>query len=1140
MHSTEAVLKSVQSGAISLDELAPDAFEDLIVEIVRTEYGTFGESASITRDRRYDVDIVVREHKRGPFSLNDEMHFIEAKCYRKSLSLDTAAKAYCAAIRYRPRSLTIACKTAVQPQPLDYGRALFGDGRVTQLFILNLRRALSLEALDPILGESPGDVRAPLFRLQSWQIWRRTTFTGELVATSEMVPSLVIADNEATYDLIMLVGKSNGNSIPEFYLSCEGSKRVPPREVSSFGEVARIDFPLTTAMISRCSGSAELVAVDGIRLTSETIRLPRFEVEASRLILPDLRRDISAQWGHQLKKRNGPRVLLLHGEGGIGKTYLCERIAAALQEKTGTRCAHIAVDSATSHLTFFRLLLSILFPPDTDRSEGLVFEQEAIQSLFHSLDSNSQTDSSVAGNGQAALGLTGIDLHAQITLVAKLIATRSSSVAIFLSNCQHLTPELILGVRALLVALDQFGWNNCRIVCEYRDQSGATNLYLQEFVEGVLADRIGNAVAFELEGVDATTLKKTVNALFPGSEARPVVASLIRKTAGNPFLLENLLQHYRDQGIIVPAKSAGYTIVDHARFSAVESHVSEGIQHLLTQRLKYLDSILQESTGETDLASRILGLAALMGPKVDQRVWHAVGWEESASREIERIFESHAILTRSFDDGCTRFSHDLMRAACRERLGQVPSGNQMVESALRRIEGGEPSDFELRGTLHAFLRNNLEAMSEFNRGYELAVHGDQDFPMQKRCLSGISALYSRRRPLDDRDRLMYVEVLSNLGWAEHNSGSSIHAADIYLQALEVVEQAGLDSEVWAPAVTWERTAALMHALLGLSLPTLKLEKAVNWARYAIGNAQDFTRLGKILNRLIRLCNLFGYTDSGVETAKLALRFSAASSDPEVLAVLCTDIGDLYLHAEPEASKTLRDCGLTEAKERRQQLHNETCAAISDIYASSQWASEESILETWADARSVGVRNVSARLSLYRGAKALAAGSLDLGRLYFLEAGQIALLSGDLWLETLANNNLAVISSSEGDENRASAEANRVAVSVERITGQMPPESALLDLVNLARARAESLRSLFPQLDGTLPLPLLERRQMCCGTLNVLLRNLEEFGKISSVGSTSELWTTRKEMVNSGLAVLRSNAHPLVARHNGRTLLLAVE
>jgi tetratricopeptide (TPR) repeat protein len=1140
MRSPRAVREAIQTGAISLDDLTPDAFEDLIVEIVRTEYGNFGEAANITRDRRYDVDIVVREHKRGPFHPNDEMHFIEAKCYGKSLSLDTTAKAYCAAIRYRPRTLTIACKSAVQPQPLDYGRALFGDGRVTQLFILNLRRALSLEALDPVLGEFPSDVRAPLFRLRSWQIWKRTTFTAELIATSESAPSSVMADNEATYDLIVVADRPNGDSTPEFHLFCESGERVLPKGIESFGEVARIDLPLTSEVISQCHGSTELVAVDGVRQTSETIQLPRFEVEASRFILPDLRREISDYWGRRLMENDGPRVLLLHGEGGIGKTYLCERIAASLHQKTGLRCAHIAVDSATSHLTFLRLILSILFPPNIDRSEGLAFEQEAIQSLFHSLDDDSSSESNVVGNGHAAGGLFGTDLHAQITLAAKLLATYSSSVAIFLSNCQHLTPEFILGLRAFLVALDQFGWNNCRIVCEYRDQPSATNTYLSEFVEAVLTDRIGNAAALEIKEVSTATMLKTVNALFPDSESRSVAASLMKKTAGNPFLLENLLQHYKDKGIIVPTEPTGYRIVDHARFNVIESQVSESVQHLLAERLKHLDSMLEDTFGEPDLASRILGLAALMGTRVDERVWHASGWKESVNRKMQKTFESHAILTRSLDDGSARFSHDLMRAACRERLTQISSGDRMVESALNRIDGDDPSDFVLRGTLHAFLRNEREAMSEFNRGYELAAHGNQDFSMQKRCLIGMSELYGRRPLLDDRDRLMFVEILSNLGWAEHNSGSSAHAADIYQQALDLVEQTGFDSEIWTPAVAWERKAALTHALLGLSLPTLQFDKVVSWARYAIRSSQDFTRLGKILNRLVRLCNLFGYTSAGAQTARLALTLSTASRDPEVLAVLCTDIGDLYLHAEPVASKALRDRGLTEAKERRQQLHNETCAAISDVYAHAQWAPEEPTLQTWSDARSVGVRNVSARLSLYRGAKACADGALDLGRLYFLEAGQIALLSGDLWLQTLANNNLAIISWSEGDEDRANAEASRVVHTVEHIAQEMPPESALLDLVYLAQARAESLRPAPPSLDKGRELPLLERGQTCCGTLNVLLHNLEEFDKIRSVDSMSWLWATRRKIVNSGLAVLRSENHPLVVRHNRRTLVFAVE
>lgn len=1135
------MLEAIQSGVVSLDDLDSDEFEDLVVEIIRTAYGHFGESASITRDRRYDVDIVIRESKRGPLHAAEELHFVEVKCYGKGLSLDTAAKAYCAALRYHPRTLTIACKSAVQPQPLDYGRALFGDGRVTQLFILNLRHALDLHGLEPVLGESRSDVRAPLFRLQSWQVWRNTTFTAELVATSDSAPPVVMAAGEATYELVVVAVRPSCEAAPEFYLSLEGGYRLSPDQVESFGEVVRISFTLPLEVLSRCPGQAELTAADGRRLTLEAIRLPRFEVEATRAILPDLRRDTSDYWGRRLMEGGGPRVLLLHGEGGIGKTYLCERIAASLNQRFGTRCAHISVDSATSELTFFRLILSVLFPPNIDRSQGSVFEQEAIRSLLRSLDAGLDVESDAAADALASGRVARIDLHAQITLAAKLLASRSLPVAIFLSNCQHLTPELLLGLRAFLIALDQFGWNNCRIICEYRDQSGVANTYLREFVETVLANRIGNAAVFEVLGIDAPTTLEMAKALFPGADARAVTSSLIKKTAGNPFLLENLLQHYRDTGVISRRESGGYGILDHARFNAVESHISESVRYLLAERLMYLDSVLKDATGEADLGSRALGLAALMGPTVDERVWRAVGLEETAARKIQSTFESHGILTRSLDDGSPSFSHELMRAACRERLSQVSSGARTVEDVLRLVDGAEPSDFELRGRLHAFLRNEREAMNEFNRGYELAAHGNQDFSMQKRCLAGISQLYGQRHSLSDRSRLMYVEVLFNLGWAERNSGCSIHAAGIYRQALDLVEQAEPGSDIWTPAVTLERTAALAHALFGLSLSTLEIEGAVGWARSAIQNAQDMTRLGQILNRLIRLCNMLGYADAGASAARLASMFAAASRDPEVLAVLCTDIGDLYLQAEPEASRVLRVRGLAEANRRRQQLHNEICAAISDVYACSGWASDESISRMLSDARTVSVRNILARLSLYRGAKAWAEGSMGLARLYFLEAGQIALLSGDLWLEALANNNLAVVSWSENDEGRVNAEADRVLATVERMVRESPGESVVLDLVDLAQGRAELLCPIPPQLDDGRQLPLPGRAPACCGSLNVLIRNLEALGKAVELNSLSPPTSAiRREVEESGLAVLRSEGHPLAVRHDGRTLVLALE
>jgi hypothetical protein len=236
---------------------------------------------------------------------------------------------------------------------------------------------------------------------------------------------------------------------------------------------------------------------------------------------------------------------------------------------------------------------------------------------------------------------------------------------------------------------------------------------------------------------------------------------------------------------------------------------------------------------------------------------------------------------------------------------------------------------------------------------------------------------------------------------------------------------------------------------------------------------------------------------------------------------------------------LRDRGLVEAQERRQQLHNEICAAVSDAYLFGRWASEGSLDRTTQDARSVGVRNVSARLALYRGVKSCAEGALDLARSYFLDAGQIALLSGDAWIEMLIHHNLAILSLIDGkdDDKR---EVVLVEQAVASLISEMPEETAMIDLVVGARARAEALLPVSVLNSVRAPLPLLQRIPVSCGTLNVLLYNLEGMGQAQDIMSKWPLWAARRRTLEVGLAVLRSADHPLVVHHRGWDSILAME
>jgi hypothetical protein len=161
-------------------------------------------------------------------------------------------------------------------------------------------------------------------------------------------------------------------------------------------------------------------------------------------------------------------------------------------------------------------------------------------------------------------------------------------------------------------------------------------------------------------------------------------------------------------------------------------------------------------------------------------------------------------------------------------------------------------------------------------------------------------------------------------------------------------------------------------------------------------------------------------------------------------------------------------------------------------------------------------------------------------LFFLEVAQIALLSGDVWLECLANNNLAIISWTEGDYDRADAEAMRVANTVRMIAEGLPSETTFIELVNLARLRGESLGRKRKMSEDHNVLPLLEHAPRCCGSMNVLFQNLEEFGLLDVEGSVYEFWANRRTRVRSSLAVLRSETHPLLVRGHGRTFALALE
>lgn len=1124
MDSPSNLLQKIRAGSMALDDIEPDSFEDLIVEIVRQDYKAFGSNVNITRDRKYDVDLVIREQNDGPMSSSSDIHFIEAKWYKSNLSLDTTAKAYCAAIRYNPRTLTIACKSSLQPQPLEYGRALFGGAQGTQLFILNVKNSLNLKDKQHVDDVELAEVKPALFELGSWRLWKHTPFTSELVYGSEDKQYSISLSSQNSYSLVFYVEHFANELLPDYRIQWL-EKQQEVTAVIRFGNIVRIETNLDLSIGTYPDSEVTLTAELGPRKTVEVISLPNISIARSIFSLPDLRSSLTGEIASLLRSSDGPHILIIGGEGGVGKTFLCEQVAESLKEQQ-FRCSNITIDASTTYLTFKRLILSLLFPANMERSEGGEHERDMVNAILKEEDRIRLLPDDEGGQ-------LGVDINLEITMAARLVARSSKPHAIFISNCQYLQPEQLRGIRALFAALDQFGWNQCRIICEYRNPA---NSDLASFENAILRDRMGRAQKLIIEPLTEDEIHSSVERIFPDDEIEFVSSKLLEITGGNPFFLTQFLRSCLNKGFIA-TKSNGYIIQDHANFYQPVDLASDSAAQLLDYRLEQLDTLLLDVVQVPFFASQILGLSAVIGGRLNDLLEHVAELDNGLRIKVIAIFEDEGIITKNLGEGNWRFTHEFLKEALILRLSKVESPARSMSKAISLLSGTSANDSELRGRVYLNMGYKDEALKEFNQGYEVAYSRKQDFWIQKRCLLGITNIYRNSKPSGKHDRLLHVDILEKLGWAEHNSGSSNSATKIYQEALDLVHYTRPDSEIWTAEFISRRTAALSHAQLGLILATLEVGAIESRTRTAIDASQDLTRLGKILNRLVRLCTLLGYAKHGQAVSKLACKFSGESKDREVIAVLATDIGDLYLHSQPDISLSIRRIGCTRANEPRQQLHNDFCDQVSNLFATKIWSDEEVIKQLLSRSRSLGIRNIEVRIALYRGVHAIAEENLSVAKMALNHARQLALLSGSQWLLLLITNNLLILSLITGDKAMVSSYLGHVSRVVSKIIKNAPSMTVMEELIRCADKRCNLLSKEAKQEQNEIE-HFSETSIDACGNLNAVISNLLA---VDPTSETNENFREHLEFTGgvSGWCLL-IESHPLNVSYQDMSLLLVLE
>jgi class 3 adenylate cyclase len=416
-------------------------------------------------------------------------------------------------------------------------------------------------------------------------------------------------------------------------------------EFRSLGELELrgIPEPLATSEVVWAPAPAHLASSLPGALTASDAELP-FSGRAAATS------ELDQAWSDA--QRSGPRLAMIAGEPGVGKTRLVSEFARRAWEAgaivlLGRADEHVdapygpwreamrslvraAPDEVlAAHVADFGGALARLVPELSRRVDGVPAPAE----------SDPDTERLMLFEAVAALLVSASEAASVVLVLDDVHWADRSSLLLLLHLLRLDRPAAVL------------------VVATYRD----TDVDRSHALSTVLADlrRLRSATRISLGGLDGegvVELLTTVGGHELDADARAFAATLLAETDGNPFFLGEVLRHLIESGGLVRVDGrwrAGATLA--------ETGLPEGVREVIGRRL----------AGLPDTTNAVLGAASVLGREFDVAMVAAVAqvaveevFEALAPAEAARLIE--AVPARP---GRYSFAHALVRTTLVDELG---------------------------------------------------------------------------------------------------------------------------------------------------------------------------------------------------------------------------------------------------------------------------------------------------------------------------------------------------------------------------------------------------------------------------------------------------------------------------------------
>lgn len=1041
------------------------------------------------------VDYIVHEVSGGGMLGKSRKHYFECKNYGRSLELDSVAKIMVVAVAEQPDSVHVVSRTGLQPQIVSYASRLFdvgdhGSPIFKSIAFHHWQTDHLLKFQASIFSDGDSHVREEPKRAPLWWLTECAAFSETEIASSNALPvrqlwlrhgcllhlTLQVAENEPAF--VELLG------IPE-----ESWVPVAPVE-GGVPEAIRRTYLVNTSQLD----PAEQFRVS-IQITSgmSETRIPVGDLRfgGSDSMLPELRQKEVDEIVRQVGPIGNSRLLLVEGEAGAGKTHFVEKMAEVLRARHGIDVACFSITKQFQETLLATLLRACLTPPIHQASFQEV--ASAVQRALLSDEIDAQT------------------ADANVGLLARL-AIRMGPRLIVLRDCELLSEPVANHLWALIVALNDAGWGGVRLVLEYRQPEANLNEAFRLLIENVNLRIHGVRLKKLVRPLTSDELSIVSKKLF--NHVTPeIITCLAHRTGGLPLFIENYLRRLLELGFIERNDSypRQFSITQPARLLADVLPASGAL--ILEHRVKaWLHDCFTDDVGAVVMELGLIAVADIASSQSLMR--DALQMSPERLRTIHRALDKGGVGTGR-PDGDIVFQHDLLRTA----LVSVARSHAGFDNFASRTAGAllaaatpqnELQIRYLRSRIFSTIGDRVALEIELRLGIRVADNVS-DYGRLMSFLAQLLDILPADSNIEER-----LDLMNQLAWAAWVSDSLPIARQRYLHLAEEAEQITTGDFSFAEAIATDAYRRAIGIDLELMEPQVFLENAIA----VLKRRQTLVTFNSIVNRLVLFCARFGHPQSGYDFAKITFSHIGNGLRENEGAVICSELGALYAHAEPGTALSLFQQGVAFAGDDYQRLYNVLDVLVLESLHQGIELDLRAFGTLWNSSTQGRFSEILTRASLLRGSIFLRSGDLANAGKWIAKTSTMVDLYHRKEFELPVLNDLMIASLLAGDTEQVQS---RVATLARKFDKLLEQHDVLTRRVPLALDACRRAAEKLPIERSLLELPQAPPKY--CGVFSDMWYNIATIARRVGMGDLSRRYATPPEWLGAGRQA--GNRHRLV-------------